>query len=505
MSAPPYKQLEQEFKRLHAFRGSLSLLRWDAAVMMPRGSADVRGEQLAALETEYHALLTAPRITRLMDRAQANIQVLSDWQIANLREMRRQRDHAIATPVSLISRLTKAASRAEARWLEARRQGKFELFAPHLEEVVNLVRDKAALLGQALNLAPYDALVDEFSPGITTADIDAMFKALSRRLPSLIRESIAVQESHPPLPLTGKFPPGKQKALIVEVMKAVGFPFDRGRLDESEHPFTEGVPGDMRVTTRIDPDDIFSGLLGALHETGHAMYDLGLPQEWRDQPVGRDRGMALEESQSLLIEMTVCRSRPFVRYVQPLLAKHFGVSGPEWDIENIYTHLNRVKRGLIRVDADELTYPLHIMLRYEIEKQLLSGELAVRDLPEAWNAGMEQRLGIRPANDMEGCLQDIHWAVGSFGYFPSYALGAVIAAQLYESLRTDVPALDEQLARGEFGGLLDWLRTNVYGLGSKMLVQDLLKGATGKPLSATSFVRYVEAKYLESAENSAAA
>jgi carboxypeptidase Taq len=505
MSASPYKQLEQEFKRLHAFRGSLSLLRWDAAVMMPRGSADVRGEQLAALETEYHALLTAPRVTRLLDRAQANLQGLSDWQIANLREMRRQRDHAIATPVSLISRLTKAASRAEARWLEARQQSKFELFAPHLEEVVNLVRDKAALLGQALNLAPYDALVDEFSPGITTADIDAMFKALSRRLPSLIRESIAVQESRQPLSLTGKFPPGKQRALIVEVMKAVGFPFDRGRLDESQHPFTEGVSGDMRVTTRIDPDDLFSGLLGALHETGHAMYDLGLPPEWRDQPVGRDRGMALEESQSLLVEMILCRSRPFVRYIQPLLAKHFGVSGPEWDVENIYAHLTRVKRGLIRVDADELTYPLHIMLRYELEKQLLSGELAVRDLPEAWNMGMEQRLGIRPTNDMEGCLQDIHWAVGSFGYFPSYALGAVIAAQLYESLRADVPALDEQLARGEFGGLLDWLRTNVYGHGSKMVVQDLLKGATGKPLSATSFVRYVEAKYLETAENSAAA
>ena len=505
MSAPPYKQLEAEFKRLHAFRGSLSLLRWDAAVMMPRGSADVRGEQLAALETEYHALLTAPRVTRLLDRAQANSQVLSDWQVANLREMRRQRDHAIATPVSLISRLTKAASRAEARWLEARHQGKFELFAPHLEEVVNLVRDKAALLGQALNLAPYDALVDEFSPGITTADIDAMFKALSRRLPSLIREAIAVQESHQLQLLTGKFPPGKQRALIVEVMKAVGFPFDRGRLDESQHPFTEGVPGDMRVTTRIDTDDIFSGLLGALHETGHAMYDLGLPSEWRDQPVGRDRGMALEESQSLLIEMILCRSRPFVRYIQPLLAKHFGVSGSEWDIENVYSHLIRVKRGLIRVDADELTYPLHIMLRYELEKQLLSGELAVRDLPEAWNAGMEQRLGIRPANDMEGCLQDIHWAVGSFGYFPSYALGAVIAAQLYESIRTDVPALDEQLARGEFSGLLEWLRTNVYGHGSKMLVQDLLMGATGKPVSATSFIRYVEAKYLESAENSAAA
>jgi carboxypeptidase Taq len=505
MSASPYKQLEQEFRRLHAFRGALSLLRWDAAVMMPRGSADVRGEQLAALETEHHALLTAPRITRLLDRAQANTQGLADWQVANLREMRRQRDHAIATPVSLISRLTRAAARAEARWLEARRQGRFDLFAPHLAEVVQLVRDKAALLGQALNLAPYDALVDEFSPGLTTADIDAMFKALSRRLPAMIRESIAVQELQPLLPLTGKFPQAKQRALIVEIMKTVGFPFDRGRLDESEHPFTEGVPGDIRVTTRIDPDDIFSGILGALHETGHAMYDLGLPQDWRDQPVGRDRGMALEESQSLLIEMIICRSRPFVRYVQPLLMRHFGVSGPEWDVENIYGHLTRVRRGLIRVDADELTYPLHIMLRYELEKQLLSGELAVKDLPEAWNAGMEQRLGIRPPNDVEGCLQDIHWAVGSFGYFPSYALGAVIAAQLYESMRAEVPAFDEQLARGEFSGLFGWLRAHVHGIGAKVPVQDLLVGATGKPLSATSFIRYVEAKYLESARKTAAA
>jgi carboxypeptidase Taq len=505
MSASPYKQLEQEFKRFHAFRGALSLLRWDAAVMMPRGSADVRGEQLAALETEYHALLTAPRITRLLDRAQANTQGLADWQIANLREMRRQRDHAIATPVSLVARLTKAASRAETHWLEARAQGKFELFAPHLEEMVHLVRDKAALLGQALNLAPYDARVVAFSPGLTTADIDAMFKALSRRLPSLIREAIVAQEGRVLLPLGGKFAAGKQRALTVEVMKAVGFPFDRGRLDESEQPFTEGVPGDIRVTTRFSPDDLFSGLLGALHETGHAMYDLGLPQDWRDQPVGRDRGMALEESQSLLMEMIVCRSRPFVRYLLPLITKHFGVSGPEWDVENIYGHLTRVQRGPIRVDADELTYPLHIMLRYELEKRLLAGELAVRDLPEAWNTGMEQRLSIRPASDVEGCLQDIHWAVGSFGYFPSYALGAVIAAQLYESLRADVQGLDEQLARGEFSGLLGWLRTQVYGLGAKVPVQELLKSATGKPLSATSFIRYVEAKYLESTASVAAA
>jgi carboxypeptidase Taq len=504
MSASPYKQLEQEFKRLYALRGALSLLRWDAAVMMPRGSADIRGEQLAALETEQHALLTAPRISRLLDRAQANSQGMQDWQIANLREMRRERDHAIATPVALISRLTKAVSRAEVCWLDARAQGRFEQFAPLLEEVVHLVRDKAALLGQALNLAPYDALVDEFSPGITTADIDVMFKALSRRLPALIREAIAAQESRPPQALTGKFPPNKQRALIVEVMKQIGFPFERGRLDESEHPFTEGVPGDIRVTTRLDGSEPFTGLLGALHETGHAMYDLGLPQDWRDQPVGRDRGMALEESQSLLMEMIVCRSRPFVQYVQPLLAKHFGVGGPEWSVDNVYAHLTRVRRGLVRVDADELTYPLHIMLRYELEKQLLSGELAVRDLPQAWNAGMQERLGVRPDSDARGCLQDVHWAVGSFGYFPSYALGAVIAAQLNESLRNDVPALDEQLARGEFSGLLDWLRTHVHGFGAKVPVQDLLRGATGKPLSAAAYIRYVEAKYLEPAASAAA-
>ena len=497
MSASPYKQLEQEFKRLHAFRGALSLLRWDAAVMMPRGSADVRGEQLAALETEHHALLTAPRITRLLDRAQANTQGLADWQIANLREMRRQRDHAIATPVTLVSRLTKAASRAEARWLEARVQGKFEAFAPYLEEVVHLVRDKAALLGQALNLAPYDALVDEFSPGLTTADIDAMFKALSRRLPTLIREAIVAQEGRPYLPLTGKFPAGKQRAFVVEVMKAVGFPFDRGRLDESEHPFTEGVPGDIRVTTRFDPDDVFTGVLGALHETGHAMYDLGLPQPWRDQPVGRDRGMALEESQSLLLEMVIGRSRAFVRYLKPLLEKHYGVTGPEWEVENIYRHLIQVRRGLIRVDADELTYPLHIMLRYDLEKKLLSGELAVRALPEAWAEGMQQRLGVRPTGAADGCLQDIHWALGSFGYFPSYALGAVIAAQLWESLRGDIDELEEQVARGEFGTLFGWLGEHVYAFGAKVTLKELVKQATGQPLGANACLRYLEAKYLE--------
>lgn len=497
MPATPYQQLEQEFRRLHAFRGALSLLRWDAAVMMPRGSAEVRGEQLAALETEYHALLTAPKITRLLDRAQANAQGLEDWQLANLREMRRQRDHAIATPQTLISRLARATARAEVQWLEARQQNDFAAFAPHLEEVVALVRDKAALLGQALNLQPYDALVDEFSPGITTQDIDTLFKALLRNLPGLINEVIELQASQPLLPLAGRFGIARQRQVVIDVIRAIGFPFDRGRLDESEHPFTEGVPGDIRITTRYDQSDPFSGLLGALHESGHAMYDLGLPQDWRDQPVGRDRGMALEESQSLLLEMIVGRRRSFVRYLKPLFEKHLGVSGPEWEVENMYRHLIRVRRGLIRVDADELTYPLHIMLRYDLEKRILSGELAIRDVSEAWNNFMEQRLGARPANDTEGCLQDIHWAVGSFGYFPSYALGAIIAAQLWDSLHGERPQIDEEIAAGQFGGLFGWLRDNVHGLGAKISIQELMKNATGKAVSAAASLRYLESKYLE--------
>jgi carboxypeptidase Taq len=497
MPASPYEQLEQEFRRLHAFRGALSLLRWDAAVMMPRGSADVRGEQLAALETEHHALLTTPKVARLLERAEAGASQLEDWPLANLHEMRRQRDHAIATPPSLIARLAKATARAEVFWVEAKKANDFKLLAPHLDEVVHLVRDKAALLGQARGLAPYDALVDGFTPGISTADIDTIFKALSRKLPGLINEAIEVQAAHAPTPLAGKFTVARQRALAVDVLKALGFPFDRGRLDESEHPFTEGVPGDIRVTTRFDLNDPFSGLLGAVHETGHAMYDLGLPLEWRDQPVGRDRGLALEESQSLLFEMNLCRSRAFVKYLRPLMEKYLQVNGPEWEEANLYRHLIRVRRSTIRMDADELTYPVHIMLRYELEKKILEGSLPVADLPEAWNANLEQRLNIRPTNDVDGCLQDIHWAVGHFGYFPSYVLGAVIAGQLNEAMRAARPALDEEIAAGHFGGVMDWLRDNVHGVGARLPVQELIKQATGKPLTAAAYLRYLESKYLE--------
>jgi len=352
MAPSPYQQLEQEFRRLHAFRGAASLLRWDAAVMMPRGSADVRGEQLAALDTECHALLTSPRVSRLIERSLAAESQLEDWQLANLREMRRERDHAIATPLSLVSRLAKATARAEVRWIEAKEQVDFSLFAPHLEEVVALTRDRAQVLSKALGLAPYDALIDEFSPGFLGAEIDQLFRVLSRRLPGLIRDAIDLQAAKPPLPIAIRVGPARQRGLAIEVMKALGFPFNRGRLDESNHPSTEGVPGDVRITTRFDATDPFAGLFGVLHETGQAMYDLGLPEAWRDQPVGRDRGMALEESQSLLLEMVIGRNRPFIAWLHPLLEKQFGVSGPEWQPDNLYRLLTRVRRSAVRMDAD---------------------------------------------------------------------------------------------------------------------------------------------------------
>jgi carboxypeptidase Taq len=472
-------------------------LRWDAAVMMPRGSADVRGEQLAVLESECHSLLISPKVSRLIERSLANQSQLEDWQLANLREMRRERDHAIATPLSLVTRLARATAVAEVRWLEAKQDSNFALFAPFLEEVVALTRDKAQALSQALGLSPYDSLIDGFSPGFLSAEIDQLFRAVSRRLPNLIREVIELQAAHPPLPLLGKVGASKQRTLAVEVMRALGFPFDRGRLDESDHPFTEGVNGDVRVTTRFDLKEPFTGLMGVLHETGQAMYDLGLPEAWRDQPVGRDRGMALEESQSLLLEMIIGRSRPFLSYLRPLLEKHYGVTGPEWEIENLYQTLIRVRRGAIRVDADELTYPVHIMLRYELEKRIFDGTLPVRDLPEAWRDGLDRRLGLRPASDAEGCLQDHHWAIGSFGCFPSYVLGGFISAQLYQTLRNDHPGLDGEIEAGRFGSLFEWLRKNVHSVGASLSAQQLIRNATGRPLTAAPWLRYAESKYLE--------
>jgi carboxypeptidase Taq len=496
MPASPYQQLEAEFHRLYVLRAAAGVLRWDAATMLPKGSVDTRGEQLAVLDTECHAMLTAPKISRLLERAAANASGLDERQQANLRLMRREYDHAIAVPKSLVSRLAKATSSAEMRWREARQKSDFNLFAPHLDEVLKLSRDKAQLLGQALKLEPYDALVDGFSPGLTMQSIDRIFTPLAQRLPALIDDAIQRQTSHEVLPLSAKVSSSKQRALAQELMQTLGFAFDRGRLDESEHPFTGGSHGDIRITTRFKSQDVLSGLMAVVHETGHALYGQGLPKEWCYQPVGQDAGMAVHESQSLLLEMFIGRSRAFVNYLTPMLSKAVGVDDPAWQPDNVYRALNKVARSLIRVDADEMTYPAHIMLRYDLERQLLSGELAVKDLPEAWNEDMDSRLGVRPGNDAEGCLQDIHWAFGAFGYFPSYAIGAVIAAQMMEHVRIELPTLDAEIEQGQFKSLFTWLGEQVHARGAVCDTLQLVEQATGRPLNASAWLRHVESKYL---------
>ncbi len=353
------------------------------------------------------------------------------------------------------------------------------------------------MLSQALGLAPYDALIDEFSPGFLSAEIDQLFRVVSRRLPNLIREAIELQAAQPALPLLGKVGASKQRTLAIEVMRALGFPFDRGRLDESDHPFTEGVNGDVRVTTRFDLKDPFTGLMGVLHETGQAMYDLGLPEAWRDQPVGRDRGMALEESQSLLLEMVIGRSRPFLKYLRPLLDKHFGVTGPgvggreplpDADPRAAWRH----PRGCRRAHVPGAHHAA-LRAREADLRRHAAGAGPARGVAR----GTRPPARPAPGQRRRGCLQDHHWAVGWFGYFPSYALGGFIAAQLYETLRNDHPDLDREIEAGRFGSLFEWLRQNVHSHGASLSSQELIKKATGKALTAAPWLRYAEGKYLE--------
>jgi carboxypeptidase Taq len=282
----------------------------------------------------------------------------------------------------------------------------------------------------------------------------------------------------------------------MRLMERLGFDFAHGRLDVSAHPFCGGVPDDVRITTRYDENDFARALMGVLHETGHALYQRGLPVEWRLQPVGRARGMAMHESQSLMLEMQVCRSRGFLAYATPMIREAFGGVGPEWGAEALYRRQIQVRRGLIRVDADEVTYPAHVILRYRLERAMIAGELEPGELPGAWGAGLREMLGVAPDNDREGCLQDIHWYDGNWGYFPTYTLGALIAAQLFEAARHEIPDLMQAISKGEFEPLLGWVRERVHSKGSLLSTAELVESATGRPLGTASFERLLRDRYL---------
>jgi carboxypeptidase Taq len=495
-----YQELERRFHRLRALRDATGVLHWDMSTMMPSGGAAARAEQLASLQVVCHGILVDPALADLMDEAGAEVEVLDPWQAANLREMRHQWIHATAVDAKLVEALSKAVSLCETIWRKARPAADFAMVRPALAEVLALVREAGQAKAARLGCSTYEALLDEYEPGGRTAEIDRIFDDLAVFLPDFREAVLARQRTLPDsIEPAGPFPVAAQRALAERLMTQLGFDFDHGRLDTSLHPFCGGVPDDVRITTRYDESDFASALMGVLHETGHALYERGLPVDWRFQPVGQARGMSVHESQSLLIEMQACRSRAFIEYLAPLLRETFATGSPAraWDAENLYRLYTRVKPGYIRVDADEVTYPAHVILRYRLEKDMIAGALDLADLPAGWNAGMQDLLGITPPTDREGCLQDIHWFDGAWGYFPTYTLGAMTAAQLFDAARRAHPEIPESIARGDFTPLLGWLREKVHSKGSLLSTDDLLRQATGRPLDPAIFKHHLRSRYLD--------
>ena len=471
------------------------MLQWDRSVLMPSGGAEARTEQLSALRLVVHEMKTDPRLAELLDQAeQANIE--DPWRKANLREMRRDWIHANAVDARLVEAMTRACASCELVWRNARPAGDFASVAPLLGKVLTLTREAAAAKAELLDCSPYDALLDQYEPDGRMDRIEALFSDLEAFLPGVLDRALSVQAENGRGKLPGgSFPIDRQRALAERLMRAFGFDFDRGRLDVSLHPFCGGVPGDVRVTTRYSEEDFTESLMGVLHETGHALYETNRPEDWRYQPVGRARGMVLHESQSLLVEMQVCRSREFLEYAVPVMHEAFDGEGEGWDVDNIHRLYTHVEPGFIRVDADEVTYPAHVVLRYRLERAMIDGDLAVSDLPGAWNDTMEQLLGICPPNDRLGCLQDIHWYDGAWGYFPTYTLGALAAAQLYAAAKAAHPGLPQAVSKGEFAPLLEWMRVNLHAKASSRSTGELLEEATGARLGTAAFKAHLEARY----------
>lgn len=509
MTTSALGSLEDRFARISRIQDAAAVLQWDMAAMMPAGGAEARGEQLGTLRVLAHDLLADPSVAdalaearHALDRDGAGIPDDRPgglaWRRANLAEMERRHLRAAAVPGALVARLSEAGARCEIAWREAKARSDYAMIRPQLETILSLVREEAAALGAALGLDPYDALLDGYEPGARAQDIDRIFADLAAFLPDFIDKALARQARGPALlPLDGPFPVAAQRLLCRRFMEALGFDFRHGRLDESHHPFCGGVPEDVRITTRYSETSFLPGMMGVLHETGHALYDQGLPRAWRHQPVGEARGMAMHESQSLLVEMQICRSRAFLEFAAPLIREAFGREGPAFEAENLYRHATRVRRDFIRVDADEATYPAHVILRYRLERAMIAGDLALVDLPQAWNDGLRGLLGIVPPDDARGCLQDIHWYDGAWGYFPTYTLGAMAAAQLHGAARAACPDLAERLALGDVSPLLAWLKDRVHGLGSSLSTQEMMREATGQPLTAEAFKAHLTARYLE--------
>lgn len=479
-----------------------ALLQWDQETYMPPGAAEARAEQLALMSALVHERRTSPRIGDLLAACESDSSLKADAEAAaNLREFRRDFDRLTKIPQDLVAELARVGSQAQQAWKQARANSDFPAFAPWLKRMIGLARRKAECLGAPPGGELYDALLDEYEPGARAADIEAVFTPLASRLSSLIADLTTKGKAPADAPLKIDVDPARQHAFGQTILSAIGFDLSIGRLDTTTHPFCSGLsPGDTRLTTRYTESSFVDALYSSLHEAGHGIYEQGLPKlpprGLFGQPLAEAISLGIHESQSRMWENFVGRSREFWVWALPIARQHLGPAIHPFSAEDLYRAVNIVRPSYIRVEADEATYNLHVMLRFEIERALISGSLGVDELPARWNARFKQLLGIDVPDNRRGCLQDVHWSFGLIGYFPTYTLGNLYAAQLWETIHQQIPDLPGHMARGEFGPLKSWLNTNIHAHGRLYRAAELCAKLTGKPLSADPLMRHLTTKLL---------
>ncbi|HEY5105294.1 MAG TPA: carboxypeptidase M32 [Caulobacteraceae bacterium] len=504
MTAAPqpdaFARAVDRFARAGKLSAAGAMLNWDAQTNMPRGGAWARGEEMAALSEVTTELIGGEAAADELAEAQAMSGALEPDELADLKEMRRLWAHTAAAPRDLLAAKARMSQQLQSIWVEAKAQNDFASFATPFSELLAVIRQIAAAKAEALGLTAYGAMIDEHDPGVSEAMIDPIFADLAASLPPLIGEVRERQAAWPAPIAFADAPVERQVVLSHALAAAVGHRLENFRIDVAPHPFSvPRSPGDVRFTTRYDVDNLRYAALATLHEAGHAMYEFNLPRGLAFRPAGRARGASVHESQSLSLEMLAGRSREFLVFLAPLMARTFGGDRRSWTLPNVLNVWRRLDDGFIRVEADEISYPLHVILRYRLEKALMSGELAVADIPGAWNALFEELLGRTPPTDTLGCLQDIHWSAGLVGYFPNYAIGAVLAAQLFERATAEDPEILPSLSRGDFEPYFAWVRPRIHQRASLTDFATLVADATGGPLSAAAFKRHLRRRYLEEA------
>jgi carboxypeptidase Taq len=487
-----YEMLTDELKRIHALAEVAGLLEWDEQVNLPKSSVDFRARQCSAMAEIVHRESTADKIGRLIGELEEDAALDADRKIV-VKEARKNYDRKTKIPGDFVAGKAAHLSKSYHAWVEARERDDFPSYAPFLETNIRLAKEEAAFLGHSDN--PYDYWIDCFDPGLDATTIEKVFKGLEAELVPLAREILDSPIKADTSCLKG-FPIEKQEAFMRQVTGKLGFDYSMGRIDKSVHPFCSGCGFDTRMTTRFFEDNPLDSLFSSIHETGHGLYEQGLPKEHIGTALGQAAGMAAHESQSRLWENQVARSREFWQYWEPFYRETFPGQLREISSEGLYLAINSVSLNPIRVDSDEVTYNLHILLRFRIEKALFDGSLLVKDLPGEWNRLSKDIIGLDPANDKEGVLQDVHWSGAAFGYFPSYCLGNLLAAQLWYTLLDQVGDVPGNMAKGEFGNILGWLRENVHQHGQKHFALELAKESTGQELSHHSLIRYLKERYL---------